>query len=60
MIAIAAYNQGIEELDAGSPGSTSESLMEPSLDSEMSSTIDGDSTKQLCPDSAVLRRETIC
>ncbi len=39
MIAIAAYNQGIEELDAVSPGSTLESLTESSSDSEMSSTV---------------------
>ena len=44
MIAIAAYYQGIEELDAGSPGSTLETPTEPSPESEMSSTIDGEST----------------
>ena len=31
----AANNEGIKELDAGSPGSTLESLTEPSPDSEM-------------------------
>ena len=44
MIAIVAYYQGIEELDAGSPGSTLETPTEPSPESEMSSTIDGEST----------------